>query len=269
MQSPLDAEVLLETFPHSLNAEEHCHRNILQETTRSLIDRYIEGEFGLEVDFRSRYVIGDLEIRDFAIVFENSADAKVTIFEGHSGRHADSQVTFCGSGTNDMQSAVPVNSGPVIEDRQALTDVPFPSFSLKSSGSSRVRLYGFDQIPHVLRDFLHTPHGVFKFIGPGADREIPLLLIGGRVLVKLQTGGVVHTGIQSPSQVVQHLSKLEREWQNPVRLRGRDEEFPCPIVVYLGDRSVNVVCIKTIPDFCESLSVRFCPRGTVPARLEW
>jgi hypothetical protein len=173
------------------------------------------------------------------------------------------------SGANDMQPTVPVDSCPVIQDRQGLTNIPCPSFVPMSSGSSRIRLYGLDEASHVVRHILHTPHGLFKFIGVGTDGETPLLLIGGRVLAKLQTGSIIDNGIEGATKLIQHLSKLEREWQDPIRLDWSDEKLPCPIIIYLGDRSVNVVCIKTIPDFNEGLSVHLCPRNTIPTRIEW
>lgn len=268
MRSSLDSEVPLETLPNKLDAEAHGYRDFLKQGSRSLIDRYIENELGIEVNLRSRNVVGDLKVRDLAFVFENDSSTKVAVFEGHPWREDDSQIAFRGRGADDMQSPVSVDSCPVIQDSQTLTDIPLPSLRREISGSTCIRLYGFDKTTHVIGNPLHAFHGLFKFVGVGTDSEVPLLLIGGRVLAKLQAGGIVDTRVQSGSELVQHFSKLEREWQYPIGLSG-DKELPCPIVLYLGERSVNVVCIKTVPDFCECLSMRFCPRNSIPARIEW
>jgi hypothetical protein len=70
-----------------------------------------------------------------------------------------------------------------------LSNIPFHSFN--RTGCSRVGLYRFEQSPHLVREFPHTPCGLIKLFGGIKDREIPSLLIGGRVLLELQNGRVL------------------------------------------------------------------------------
>ena len=271
MCSSLDSEVLLELLPNNLDAKTHGYRDILESDSRSLIDRYIEGELGIHVHLRVRNKVANLEAREFVLVFENAVvGCEVAVLKGHpfSSRKNDPQISFDNCGADEVQLAMPVHSRPIVQDHQRRADIPHLVFV--ASGNTSVRLYGFDKIPDLLRDdFLHAPHGLFEFGGIGSEDKFPLLFIGGRVLFELQNGGIVNTRVQCASELIQHLSKLERERQKPIALNCTDEEFPIPVVVYLGLRSVNLVCVEIVPYLNERLAVELRPRNTLPARIEW
>lgn len=267
--SSRDIEVLLENLPDSLNGNPHRQRNFLETESRSLIDRYLEGEVGLHVHLRARNKISDLKSRDLALVFEKMlACQEVARFESHSLGETDSQSSIGNCCARKVQPSVPINSSPIIENFEDLPKVKF--FILKSTGCSRIRLYGFNETPHIIRDdLLHTPHGLLEFSGVGTDNKFPLLLIGGRVLSELQNRGVIDARIQCGPELVEHLSKLEREWQEPITLDGPDKDFPCPVVPYISSRLIHLACIEAIPYAYEGLAMELRPRDAIPARLEW
>ena len=160
-----------------------------------------------------------------------------------------------------------IDFGPLVEDVEDLSQVPLGA--VRPAGCSRVRLYSFEQSTQLVREVLHTPNGVVKFVFSDADREAPLLFIGGRVLSELQRGRVIDAGIQSGPEVVEHLSKLERERQEPITLDCAEEKLPIPVVVYLGTGTVHLVCIKSVPYLYEGLAMKLSPINTIPARIEW
>jgi len=96
-----------------------------------------------------------------------------------------------------------------------------------------------------------------------------MLIVGGRILLELQNGGIVNTGIESRPELIEHLSKMEREWQKPITFDCPDEELSVPVIVYLGLGSVNVACIETVPYLYEGLSVELRPINAIPTGIEW
>ncbi len=265
----LYSEVPLEVLPHDLNAHQHCGSNLLQTNSGSLIDRYLEGELGIHVYLRTRNIVSNLEAREIVAVFENlPVGLEVAELKSHSVRNNDSQVAADNCSPNQMQFSMSVDSRPIVQDHQRSADIPL--LTLVSSGSTSVKLYGFNQVPYLLRDdFLHAPHDLFEFTGIGSEDKFPLLFIGGRVLFELQNGGIVHTGVECASELIQQLSEFERKREKPIPLNCAENEPTVPVVVYLGLSSINVVCVESIPNLNEGLAVELRPRNTIPARLEW
>jgi hypothetical protein len=268
--STRDSVVSLKTFPDSLDANPHCQRHFLQSNPRSLINDYVEGKFGLHVYLRARNKVADLKCSQFVIVFDKvlAGVPEVNGFDGHTLGNPNIQDPIDDGCADQMELPVPVDSRPMIENLKGLSQVKF--VTLKSAGYTRVRLYSLDESPQILRDdLLHTPDGLFEFSGVGTEDKFPLFLIGRRVLSELQNGSIVNTGIESGSELVKHLTKLEREWQEPMSLDGLDTELPFPVVVYLSTRFVHLTCIQAVPYFCEGLAVKFRPVNAIPTRLEW
>lgn len=267
--SSRDSVVLLKTFPNGLDANPHCQRHFLQSNTRSLIDDYVERKFGLHVYLGARNKVADLKSRQFVIVFDKvlAGVTEVNGFDGHTFWNPNTQAPVDDGRADQMELPMSVDSRPVIENLKGLTQVKF--VTLKSASYTRIWLYGLDESSQILGDdLLHTPDCVFEFNGVGTKDKFPLCLIGGRVLSELQNGGIVNTGIKSGSELVEHLTKMEREWQEPISLDGPDKELPVPFVVYLSARFVHLICIQAVPYFYEGLAVTFRPVNSVPTGLE-
>ena len=91
-------------------------------------------------------------------------------------------------------------------------------------------------------------------------------LSGGGSCPRLQDGRVINARVKSASDLIKHLSELEREWQEPITLDSPDEElamsrrhstFPL--------RSINLVCIKTVPYLYERLGGGVPPAQRAPS----
>jgi hypothetical protein len=268
MHLSLDSEVSLKTFPYRLDGDPHSERSFLKPDSRNLIDRYLKGEIGVHVYLRARNVICDSESHDLAFVFEKMfPGCEDNILDAHSIGHTDSQATVCDCRTDQMKPSVPVDPSPAVEHFEGLSKIKF--HTLESTGCTRIGLYSFHERPHLIREILHTPHGLAEFSGIGSDLKFPLLLIGGRVLLEMQNGCIVDAGVQSRAELIEHLSDLERKWQEPITLDGPDEKLPCPVVLYLSARIISLTCIKSIPYSYEGLAVKLRPRDAIPTRLEW
>jgi hypothetical protein len=262
----LDAKVPLKALDHSLDAEDHSDRDVFQIASRNLIDRYVEREIGIDVNVCTSDIVSDLESRDLAVVFQNGSMVKVAEFERHSFGQLESNCPVGWGRTNEVQSSVSVDSCPVIQDQQGLAHVPRPA--LTGAADSLVRLYSFNEEPHVVREW-HTTHKTLKFRLLGADREIPLLLIGGRIFPEFDDGSVIDTRIESAAELIEQLSKLERERDDPISVNRLDEQCPCPIRFYLGLSNVHLICLKAVPDFSQGLPVGLRAPDTQPTPFEW
>ena len=266
----LDSVVPLKTFSDGADTCSHSENSVLELThSGSLIDDYLKGELAVHVYLRARNEVSNSKSRNLCIVFEKMlSDSKIAGLDTHS---LFGQIELDGASSKNcacqIEPSVTVNFGPSIENKESLPDVPCHSKRLASC--SRIRLYSFEDSPHIIWEILHTPNTLIELFGSLKDGEIPTLLIGRGAPLELQTGGVVDTRIQGRSELIQHLSEFERKRQEPITLDCPEKEFPVPVRVYLGLRTVHALCIEACPYVYEGLTVNLCPINSVPTRLEW
>jgi len=134
---------------------------------------------------------------------------------------------------------------------------------------SVVRLYRFDEVPAVLREWRDTPSGILETFRGVADGEFQTILIGGRVFSGLENGSLVNAAVKSGSELIDHLAEFKRE------LGWKSGEFwpninaPCPVSLYAYKGRVVLVLDERIPSFGDGISVSLCPFDTLPTALEW
>lgn len=271
MTLSLDPEVSLKAFSYCAHTQSNSKRGILHSHSRNLIDRYLDSEFGIHAYLRARNEVSDLKTRDFAIVFEETNPSRIDskVFNTHArvGRDDEFHLSSGDCGSYKIQSPVTIYSRPVIQDEKHLSQVPLQIVG--PSNSTRIRLYSLKERFEVVREFLHAPCQLLEIPRSVADGKVPLLRIGGRILSEHEHSSVIDAGIEPGSELIKHLAKMERERQEPVTLGGPDEELSCPVVIYLGVGTIELVCLKSTPYVYEGLAVRLCPINSVPAILEW
>jgi hypothetical protein len=238
----------------------------LQPDARRLVHHYLEGKFGVEVQCRSRNEIADFESRDLALVFENIAADKITVFDSHSDWTSDPQIAAAQCCADQVELSVTVNASPIVQSNECRSKIEL--LSIKGAGQSRVTLYSLNDGGYVRRNIFHSPNRLFKVCGVRGDRELPLLCVGGRI-AEFQNGGIINARIQSTPELIQHLSEFEREWESPVCFDWLNKESPSPIVVYLSPRGINLICVKSVPAVYEGLAVKLRPLDAIPTGVEW
>ena len=155
----LDSVVPLKTFSDGADTCSHSERSFLELThSGSLIDDYFKGELAVHVYLRARNEVSDSKSRDLCIVFENMlSDSKIEGLDAHS---IFGQIELDGTSSKNcacqIEPSVTVNFGPSIENEERLSNVPCHSQRLASC--SRIRLYSFEDSPHIIREILHTPN---------------------------------------------------------------------------------------------------------------
>jgi hypothetical protein len=221
----------------------------------------------VKVHCRSRREIADFESCDLALVFENVAADKITVFDSHPDWTSDHQIAAAQRCANQVESSVAVNPSPVVQGNECRSNIEL--IPIESAGQSTVTLYSLNNGGYIRRNIFHSPNRRFEVCGVRGDRKLPLLCIGGRVASEFQNGGIINAGIQSAPELVQHLSEFEREGESPVPFDWLNEVSPSPIVVYLSPRGINLICVESVPAIYEGLAVHLCPINTVPTCLEW
>lgn len=180
-----------------------------------------------------------------------------------SGRQSELRIGVGSPRADDVEPPVSVFSRPVVEERESSMGAVHANL-WPHIGHSVVRLYRLDDEPTLLREWAELPTGLLEIFGAATDRKLQLALIGGRVLSAFEDGGPVHARIESAAKLVQEFTEFEAETRRQGLISWLHPESPCPIVVYVQDRSVNVVFDKTVPDFGEGYAVGFRPFDALP-----
>ena len=162
---------------------------------------------------------------------------------------------------------MPILSGPIVQDAESSVEIE--NHQIGCQFWSVVRLYRFNDVPTILREWLDVPSAVIKMFIRSTDRECKVLLIGGRILSALKNGGVVNAAIKGRTELIEYLAQMEREDGIKGTIIWSDPHIPCPVVVHAYDRSIGVIFDKTVPRLGEGFAVSVCPFDSLPAPLEW
>jgi hypothetical protein len=266
--SSIDSELALKLREYFPDTDKHPWTRVGRDySARSFLDSYLKNEIGFHLHFRATPKVTNLAGSDFALTFESSYSPKSEIIQRHVGRQNNLYSTSRRNSTNYMQSSVPVDSRPITDDSKDFPDRPHSH--IVAYYHTVIRLYRLDKRFELVREWRDALGRLFELAGSAADGKLQCLLIGGKVPASEENGSIVDARIQRGPKLVEHLSILERELNAPIPINWLDKDFTCPVVLKIYPGSVGATCINTFPKFCQRLSMKSCPVGALPARLEW
>lgn len=166
-----------------------------------------------------------------------------------------------------MQLPMAIDSRPVVKDTEAAIEIE--DFLVFLKGRSVARLYSFDEGLKLMREWSDLRAGLVEMTLAGADRKFQILLIGGRVLLRLNDGSRINTAVKCRSELVKHFSQFERELIGEAAVSWADPNAPCPIGIHIHAGRIGVFLDKTVPHLGEGYAVGVCPFDTLPAAVEW
>lgn len=123
-------------------------------------------------------------------------------------RHHNGAVVDGWYSRNEMKPSVSVFSGTVI---QQLESNAYPLVRKPDQFFSVVRLYRFDPIPELVWEIPSTESRTTEILRLGIDREFPAVFVGG-VFASKHVRSLIHGPIQSRSELIEKLTKFEREF---------------------------------------------------------
>ena len=266
--SSLNAEMLLKFAEYFPDTNEHRRCGIGHDDGfTTLIDSYLKHEFGFHLHFMTTPEVSDFAGSNFALVFEGSRSVEDKFIQRHIGRRNDFYPPARWETANEMQGSMTVDNRPRADYSEGFSN--FPVTQIVTQHHSVIRLYCFDKGLEFIREWRDTPGRILKVPRRGADGKHQCIFIGWRVLSTRRDRGVVDTGIESGTKMVEHLSVQQGELKEPIHLDWRDKDFPCPIVLKIYSGGVGASSISTLPKFCQRLCVQAGPVGSKPTRLEW
>ena len=256
------------------NGDDHVEQSVSQGVViraglRRLVDCYVKREMGicLHFPFHRRDESIDGESGYVAIVFEKTVGGDANISDAGAG---GCEHLGAGAGSprgNDVQLPMPILSSPIAKNPKVPIDAHNLNFRGESFGSV-VRLYRLDKGPTVLREWRNLPSMLLKIPRPEVNRELKMILIGGRVLAGLADGSRINSAVKSGSEVVEGFSEFERANRGDVS-RWEDPDSPCPVVLHIYRRVIEVFIAKISPDFSQGFAMNACPINSVPTPLEF
>jgi hypothetical protein len=184
------------------------------------------------------------------------------------------KVDHCGSSSDNTQSSVPIMTSQVVDIFESSFQ---PSIRVTDRFFSRVRLYRFEPLPKLVREWKVVKCTVL---------EIPILSVENRKFQSVHTIciagrlGSANDGyrfpnetIQSRTQLIGHLSKFEREGVAPNSFNSMDRRVdsgdePPALLVIASDGGKGVFIKEGFPLRIESMGVIFRSINPAPAVFE-
>ena len=268
------SEAVFEISDDRRNSSNDCSQSSVESislSTRggSLINRYVDSEISIHLHFHtiSRNIPQQFEGGDFVLVFQ-----KACIDDLH---RADSNVFWninhgLGDGyprPEQVQSPVSISSSPFIENPNRA--IAIGNHFFWSEAWSLVKLYRLNDVPSLLAQWPKHPGGVLTKISRlSENRKFKVLLIGGRFFPRLKHDSLINGSIESGSQMVKHLSKLEGEIFRD-GLNFVQENAPDAIGLHVSANSVEVFAGNAVPHLGLSYCMVIRPFDSEPTILEW
>lgn len=168
----------------------------------------------------------------------------------------------------EMETSVSVLARPVVDKPEVTTMVM--DCRLRWEFVNVVRLYGFDDPPSLILEWFDLPGGLIEFGLGSANGKLQGILIGGRVLPALKNGTFINTGIQSRSELIEHLSEFETSnRRKTAEMNWLNPNSPCPIAVQAYNRTIGIfVLYNLVPRLGERFSVDLCSLNSLPAVIK-
>jgi len=234
---------------------------------RGLIDGYVNEQIGICLYIHTWNPSVESKLRDLAFVFQKAGSC-----DNQGNKRDPSGQPQFGSGvrgprSDEMQSPVPVDSRPIIDDPER--PVKIPHHEIRCDVWSIVRLYGLNEVPTLLREWLNLEGCIVKIFGIAEDRECQALLIGGRVLSAVYDRSLINTSIESRAQLIKHFSEFETGDRGKAsEVDWLDPDSPCPVVIHAYDGAISLFLAKVVPCIGEGFAVSLCSLDALPAVLK-
>jgi len=234
-----------------------------------LINAYVQREVGICLYLHAALPALDVERGDFAVlIFKNeSVSHGSDLGDVGTARNPQERPDVAGLRGDDVKLPMSVLSRPVVQH----TDGPIQAvgqFLRHEIGDSTVRLYRFNDVPLLVREWRDLPTTLVEGFLGGADRKYKVVLVGGRALAGVHAGDLVDRSIESGAQLIQELAKFE--WDAGGHGAGLlDGDVPPPVVIHISMGVVRFFFDERIPSSGDSIAVGVCAPDTLPTNIEW
>ena len=235
-----------------------------------LVNGYVNHEIGICAHFHAGNKSVDTEARDFVFVFQKSRTYDIHPSDTSSLWNSEHGMGSGSPRSEQVKLSMPVLSGPIVQNAEISIETKNHLVRLKRFRSV-VRLYRFDPVLQILREWSNTPSGVLTIepLRHIADGKLQVVLIGGRILSSFENCGLINASIESGSKLIDHLAEFEREAGRQRREFGPEENAACPVVLHAHGNRILIVVQKGVPSFGEGIAVNLCPFDALPTALEW
>ena len=232
---------------------------------RDLIDRYLHGECGFQLDITGLCQIGPLNFKEeeWIVTFQKVDPNPFPVANLYSERlNMEFTTDMSGDCCDNMQQPVPVFSGAIMKQEQMLHEV---SYSGIGRIRSIVRLYRGNPRNEVWREFPLVDGCFLKPRLRVADGKFEAICFGGRVGLFEEYCGLVDSGVQSSAHVVKELAQLKSETVFSRTLSSDANTSICPFAVWLSHEFVGIWISNSLPFSLKGFEVSYGPVKTLPA----
>jgi hypothetical protein len=264
-------KLINEEFKYRINDNGHHSKPrsksvVVGERWVNLIERYVNREIGICVHFHSGNESIKAKARDFAFVFQKAFANDVHMREGHALGKAQFGTGIGGPGAKHVELSMPIFPRPIVQNAKSAVDAK--NLVNGSDDRSIVRLYLFNEVSQLLREWPYLRTGVIECFLGDADRELQMLLIGGWIFFGLQNNCLIDDAVKGRAELIEKLADLEREGSGDWMARD-DMDGTCPVAIHLQAGSIGIILKKGFPGLGDSVAVSLCAYDALPTPLEW
>lgn len=235
-----------------------------------LIERYINGEVGVCLNVHSSFPALDFKSGDLLFVFQNNRPRGPQVLNFSTDWFPHQWKNFRRQRAKYVQLPMPVLTSQVSNKPKGT--VVAEEEESRFQGGSVVGLYEFNNfltLRREWRDLLNKPFylvGLDGFVFP--DRELQAIRIGDGRTPAVFDGRGIYSTVKSSTELIDHLAKEEADFNRNAALSGSDKDESCPIILYVGTRSIGVAFKKGIPRLGHIVTVGLCTLDSFPNTFE-